>query len=429
MLTATQCRNAKAKDRPYKLTDGKGLYLEVKPSGVKAWRYRFELVREGERKESVFAIGDYATPPMGETDQQAKARRAGGCFTLAEAREERGKARALVRQGINPARQRRLDRIQLEREDTTTFERLAAEWLSLKDWEEITKARRLDMLTRVVFPKIGALPVKRITPRLVLDVLETAAKNNGPTVAAEAKRAMSGVFDLAVSTLRADSDPVYPVRKALPANKTQHKRPLTAEEIGQFLRDLAGYERNFQTVAAFRLMWLTLCRPSEVVGARWEEFDLDAAIWCISPERMKKRKEHVVPLPKQTVDLLRTVQGVTGHRAHVFPNRDNRDKPISDATLRQAVAYLGWSGRYSPHGTRTSGSTHLNEMGYPADWIERQLAHTEPNTVRRTYNHAQHVADRAGMMQRWADTLDSWRDGSFDQAENRAVVLSLRSAA
>jgi hypothetical protein len=187
MLTATECRNAKARDRPYKLTDGKGLYLEIKPNGTKAWRYRFELCREGERKESVFAIGDYATASTGETEQQAKARRAGGYFTLAEARDERAKARGLVRQGINPARQRRLDRIQREREGATTFEAVAAEWLALRDWEEITKARRLDMLRRVVFPRIGPLPVKQITPALVLDVLEAAAEQR-PHRGGEAKR-------------------------------------------------------------------------------------------------------------------------------------------------------------------------------------------------------------------------------------------------
>jgi integrase len=136
---------------------------------------------------------------------------------------------------------------------------------------------------------------------------------------------------------------------------------------------------------------------------------------------MKKRKEHVVPLPQQAVDLLRTVQGFTGHREHVFPNRDDRSKSMSDAILRKTSAYLGWAGRYSPHGTRTTGSTRLNELGYPADWIERQLAHAEPNAVRRTYNHADYLTDRAKMMQQWADTLDSWRDG--------ATVVLLRSAA
>lgn len=422
MLTDTQCRNAKPKDKPYKLLDGKGLYLEVKPNGVKAWRYRFEL-REGTAvKESLFAIGDYVVAPRGETPEDAQERRAGGRFTLAEARDERAKARALVKQGINPAHRRQLDRIRREQESATTFEAVAKEWLALKDWEDTTKARRLDMLARVVFPKIGPLSVKSITPAHILDVLNNAAKKNGLTVAAEAKRTMSGVFELAVSTLRADIDPVYPVRKALPVNKTQHKRPLDHNEIGQLLRDVARHGGRHETIAAFRLMWLTLCRPSEAVEARWAEFDLDAAIWRIPAERMKKRKEHVVPLPRQAVDMLRALHGITGHRDHLFPHRDDRSKPMVTASFRQMLNVLGWGGKYSPHATRTTGSTRLNELGFMSDWIERQLAHAEPNAVRRTYNHAEHLPERAQMMQQWADLLDSWTEG-------RANVTTLRKVA
>lgn len=411
MLTDTQCRTAKAQGKPYKLPDGKGLYLEVKPSGVKAWRYRFKLTKEGETKESLFAIGDYASAPNGETPDEAKARRAGGRFTLAEAREERAKARALVKQGINPAHSRQLDRIKREQANATTFEFVAREWLALKDWEDVTKARRLDMLARVVFPKIGALPVKSITPAHILDVLNTSAKKNGLTVAAEAKRTMSGVFELAVSTLRADADPVYPVRKALPANKTQHKRPLSAEEIGHLLRDFEGHGGRHETIAAFRLMWWTLARPSEAVEAQWAEFDLDAALWRIPAERMKKREEHKIPLPRQAVEMLRALRGITGSYAHLFPGRDDRTRPMAAASFRQALNVLGWGGKFSPHATRTTGSTRLNEMGFASDWIERQLAHAEPNAVRRTYNHAEHLADRATMMQQWADMLDAWKNG------------------
>jgi integrase len=276
------------------------------------------------------------------------------------------------------------------------------------------------MLERVVFPSIGKLPVRQITPAHVLSILKRTAKH-APTVAVEARRSMSGIFELAISTLRADTDPVYPVRKALPANKTQHKRALSTDEIGQLLRDLAEYQGNFQTVAAFRLMWLTLCRPSEVIEAQWSEVDLDRTIWHIAAERMKMRTAHAVPLPRQAVELLRAVRGVTGERTFVFPNRDDRRQPMTDNALRQALKNLGWSGRYSPHATRTTGSTRLNEMGYAADWIERQLAHVEPNAVRRTYNHADYFADRAKMMQHWADMLDGWRDG--------AKVLPLRQIA
>ena len=406
MLTDVQCRNAKPKDKSYKLPDGKGLYLEVKPNGVKAWRYRFELRESGVIKESLFAVGDYVVAPRAETPEEAQARRAGGRFTLTEARDERDKARALVKQGINPAHRRKLDRIKREQESAITFEAVAREWLALKDWMPPTKARRLDMLARVVFPKIGTLPVKSITPAHILDVLNNAAKKNGLTVAAEAKRTMSGVFELAVSTLRADADPVYPVRKALPVNKTQHKRPLDQEEIGKLLRDVDGHGGRHETIAAFRLMWMTLCRPSEALEAKWVEFDLDGAVWRIPAERMKKRKEHVVPLPEQAVKMLRTLHGLTGHRAHLFPHRDDRSKPMVAASFRQMLKALGWGGKYSPHATRTTGSTRLNEMGFPSDWIERQLAHAEPNAVRRAYNHATHLAERVQMMQAWADMLD-----------------------
>lgn len=388
MLNDIQCRNAKPQAKPFKLTDGKGLYLEVKPNGVKAWRYRFKLLG----KESVFAIGDYPA------------------ITLVDARKKREAARDLVKRGINPAHDRQLEKIKRGQEAAITFEAVALEWLTFKDWEKVTKARRLDMLKRVVFPTIGHLPIKQVTPAHVLDIIRERGKVS-PTVAAEARRTMQGVFDLAICTLRADTDPVHPVRKALPTNKTQHKRALGDDEIGQLLRDLEGHKGNYQTGVAFKLMWLTLCRPSEAIEAEWKEFDLDAALWKIPAGRMKKRKEHVMPLPSQAVEVLRSMYAITGEHTHVFPNRDDRTKPMTAATMRQALKTLGWAGKYSPHATRTTGSTKLNEMGYRFDWIEKQLAHVEMNAVRRTYNHADYLTDRTAMMQRWADFLGEMKQG------------------
>jgi integrase len=407
MLTDTKIRNAKPKDRPYRLTDQRGLVLEVKPNGVKAWRYRFAL----DGKESMFALGDYATAPAGETDDEAAARRAGGLLTLAEARDEHLKARALVKQGINPAHARQIDRKKRVLDMATTFEAVSIEWLGLKDWEEVTKKRRLDMLKRVVFPTIGAMPVKQITPPVILQILKEAADKRGPSVMAEAKRTMYGIFELAAETFRVDANPVHQWREALPKNKTQHKRALEVAEVGQLLRDVDGWSGRHETVTAFRLMWLTLCRPSEATEARWEEFDLDAGLWKIPAARMKKRKDHTIPLPRQAVQLMQAMHTVTGRHAHCFPHRDDRTKPMVVASWRQMLHVLGWSGKYSPHATRTTGSTRLNEMGYSPDWIERQLAHTEPNAVRRTYNHAEHLTDRAKMMQQWADLLDAWQKG------------------
>lgn len=395
-------RGAKPADKAYKIAAGNGLYLEVTPGGSKLWRWKYRIGG----KENRYAMGSYPD------------------LSLKEAREEAENARKLVKQGIHPAQQKRLDRIKSGLEQANTFEAIAQEWLALKDWEEITKKRRLDMLRRVVFPHIGKLPMRQITPAHILDILTKSAKANGVSVAAEARRTMSAVFEFAVSTLRADTDPVYPVRKSLPPNKTQHKRPLSSNEIGELLRDVDGHGGSYQIQCAFNLMWLTLARPSEVIEAEWVEFDLEAAIWRIPAERMKKRKEHLIPLPSQAVTLLRGMHTITGTKRHVFPHRDDKTKPMVSASFRQMLNVLGWAGKFSPHATRTTGSTRLNEMGYSPDWIERQLAHEEPNAVRRTYNHADYLKDRANMMQHWADLLEQWKKG-----ESNIVPIKKGSAA
>lgn len=412
ITTDTQCRKAKPESSTYRQPVEKGLYFEVKPSGVKTWLYRFEIEVNGARKESIFTIGQYGISPAGETPEQAKSRHDQGVFTLAEAREERAKARGLVKQGISPVRNREVAKLKNQFQVSDVFDAFAEEWVKRKGWEESTKRRVLNMLKRVLFPHIGKLPLRQIFPAQILDVLTKAAENNGVSVMNEAKRTLWGIFEMAQETDRVDSNPVRQWRGVLPANKTQHKRALTKEEIGQLLRDISGYERNFQTVGALLLMWLTLCRPNEVIGARWCEINLDTATWLIPAERMKKRKEHKVPLPRQAVELLRRLKEVNGHREHVFPNRDDRTKPMTDATLRQALKYLNWATKFSPHATRTTGSTRLHEMGFNSDWIERQLAHIDQNNVRRTYNHADYFSDRAQMMQVWADFLDAQREGA-----------------
>lgn len=387
MLTDAHCRSAKPREKLYRLNDQRGLYLEVKPTGVKAWRYRFAL----NGKSSMIGLGDYPA------------------VRLSEARERSEAARKLVKEGVNPAQQRQLDRVRQANEATNTFDVIAKEWLQTKDWEDITKNRRLDMLERVVFPNIGKLPVREVTSAQILNILQSTFKRGAPSVAAEARRTMSGVFEYAVATLRADSDPVWPVRKALPTNKTQHKAALTTDQIGKLLRDFDNHRCSFQLNYCIQLMWWTLGRPSEVAEAEWEEFDLEAAIWRVPSRRMKARKEHIVPLPRQAIQMLKVLQGITGNRTHLFPGRDNRQMPMAVASMRQALKVLGWSGKYSPHGTRTTGSTRLNELGYRPDAIEAQLAHADQNNVRRAYNHATYFDERRSMMQDWADHLDVWR--------------------
>lgn len=392
-VSDTRLRAAKAQDKPYKIACGGGLYLEVMPSGSKLWRWKYRLGG----KENRFALGSYPQT------------------LLREAREQTETARKLVEQGVHPSHQKKIDKIKAGHERANTFQLIAEEWLATKDWEPITKDRRLKMLRRLVFPHIGRFAASRIKSIQVLDVLKRLDKENGPAVAAEARRTMSAVFEFAIATLRAEVDPVYPVRKAIPANKTQHKRALSAEEVGDLLSDLERHGGQFQIHAAFRLMWLTLARPSEVVEAEWSEIDLDAKVWRIPAERMKKRKPHVIPLSKQACELLKGMQTLTGRWKHVFVHRDSKQRPMVTASFRQMLHVLGWAGRFSPHATRTTGSTRLNELGFSSDWIERQLAHDDPNGVRRTYNHADHLSDRATMMQQWADLLDAWAAASVQR--------------
>jgi integrase len=397
-VSDTRLRAAKAQDKPYKIACGGGLYLEVMPSGSKLWRWKYRLGG----KENRFALGAYPQT------------------LLREAREQSEAARKLVERGVHPSHHKKIEKIKAGNERANTFELVAEEWLGQKDWESITKDRRLGMLRRLVFPHIGRFAVNRIESPQIVSILKRIEKENGLAVAAEARRSMSSVFEFAIATARATTDPVYPVRKSIPPNKTQHKRALNAEEVGDLLSDLERHGGQFQIHAAFRLMWLTLARPSEVVEAEWSEIDLDAKVWRIPAERMKKRKPHVIPLSDQACELLKGMQTLTGRWKHVFVHRDSKQRPMVTASFRQMLHVLGWAGRFSPHATRTTGSTRLNELGFSSDWIERQLAHDDPNGVRRTYNHADHLSDRATMMQKWADLLDSWAAASVERKRQAA---------
>lgn len=395
-------RALKPADKPYKQSVGESLYLEVTPGGAKLWRWKYRI----DGKENRYSLGGYPE------------------LSLKEAREAVGAARKLVKQGLHPAQQKKLERIKTTHQQADTLEAITKEWLALKDWEEITKKRRKDMLKRVVFPTLGELPIRQITSPMILDVLKKAETNNGLSVRDEAKRTLFGIFEFALEMERVEVNPVRQWKTALPKNKTQHKRALDKTEIGKLMRDTDNPGGSLQTQCAFKLMWLTLARPSEVVEAEWAEFDLEKAIWRIPAERMKMRKEHVVPLPTQAIEVLRRMSVISGDRKHVFPHRDDRAKPMVAASFRQMLKVLGWGGKYSPHATRTTGSTRLNEMGFTADWIERQLAHAELNAVRRTYNHADHLKDRAKMMQHWADLLDEWK-----RSDSNVIPIKQEAAA
>lgn len=390
-LTDAKIRNTKAGDKPLKLTDGGGLYLEIRPAGTKLWRLRYRI----DGKENVFAIGGY--PEIG----------------LADARDAREKAKALIRQGIHPSHNRQAERLANSAANANTFEAVAREWIKKKtpSWTPYYLRQVERFMVADVFPFVGKLPIRSVSAAHLLEILNRIEGRGAATVALLVRQWSSAVFRYAVATLRADADPAAALKGAIQRPRVQHHKPLTREQIGEFSKALEQYGGYRTTVIALRLMLLTFVRTVELRKAEWIEFDLDRAEWRIPAERMKMREPHIVPLSAQAVELLRELSSLTGGRQLLFPNYRKPNECMTATTLNRALERMGFNGKdsigFSAHGFRATASTMLNEMGYRADVIERQLAHAERNKVRASYNQAEYLEERRQMMQAWADDIDA----------------------
>jgi integrase len=390
VLTDANVRNAKPGPSPKKLPDGGGLYLEVRPTGSKLWRYRYRIAG----KENVFALGEYPA------------------VSLAEARTQRAEARALVKKGIHPAHQRRAALLATHAANANTFESVAREWIERKksNWSPYYARQVENFLSSDVFPSVGSLPIRAVTAAHLLDIVRRVEGRGAETVALNIRQWCSAIFRYAVSTLRADTDPAASLKGAIQRPKTEHHKPLSRTQIADFATALESYGGYRTTVIALRLMLLTFVRTKELRQAPWCEFDPDRAEWRIAAERMKMREPHIVPLSRQAVTLLRELYTHTGGRPMLFPNHRNPDDCMTMTTLNRALERMGFNGRgtigFSAHGFRATASTMLNELGFRSEVIERQLAHAERNKVRASYNQAEYLDERRSMMQQWADLVD-----------------------
>jgi integrase len=410
-LTDAKIRNTKPEAKPVKLADGGGLYLEVRPTGAKLWRYRYRIAG----KENVFAVGEYFNDKRG------------GHVSLDEARTERDKARALVKQGIHPAHHRQAERLATHAENANTFEAVAREWIAKKKsgWTAYYLRQVERFMEADVFPKIGKLPIRSVTAAHLLEIVKLIEGRGAETVAVLVRQWASAIFRYAVATLRADSDPAAALKGAIHRPKVEHHKPMTRDQIGDFVKALDGYAGYRTTVIALRLMLLTFVRTVELRGAEWSEFDLDRAEWRIPAERMKMRETHIVPLSWQAVELLRELHTYTGGRAFLFPNYRNPKACMTATTLNRALERMGFNGKdsigFSAHGFRATASTILNETGFRPDVIERQLAHAERDKTRASYNQAEYLPERRAMMQQWADMVDSIAAGGAVTPIKRAA--------
>jgi len=383
MLTDTKVRAARATENPYKLADSRGLYLQVNPNGGRYWRFNYRF----NGKQKTLALGTYPDVP------------------LARARERHYEARRELAEGIDPGAAKQAV--------SRDFETVARAWLA--HWRPGRSERYVDyVVTRLegdVFPDIGARPVAELTAAEFRDAVRKVERRGAAEIARRLLQNCGQIMRYAVANDLAPRNPVAEVKPSdiLTARKKRNYPRVTARELPDLLRAIDGYAGGEHTRLALQLMALTFVRTSELIGARWPEFDLKGSRWDIPAERMKMKTPHVVALSKQAKAILERLQAISFDREFVFPGDLNPHKPMSNNTLLFALYRMGYRSRMTGHGFRGVASTILHEQGWPHEHVELQLAHQERNAVSAAYNHALYLEPRAKMMQAWADHLDQLR--------------------
>jgi integrase len=392
MLSDIAVRNAKAAAKPYRLADEKGLYLEVVPSGGKLWRMKYRF----SGKEKRLALGVYPT------------------VTLRDAREKRDAARKLLANAIDPSVERRIQKASRIERAANSFETVAREWFAKRspNMADSHSSRVLRALERDVFPWLGTRPVAEVTAPELLLILRRVEGRGAAETAQRLRQICGQVFRYAIATGRAERDPAADLKGAIIVPRGGRFPAITEPKaLGALLHTLWGYQGTFVVRSALRLAPYTFVRPGELRKAEWRELDLDGALWKIPGPRMKGRVEHLVPLSRQAVEVLRELQPLTGSGRLVFPSVRSAERAMSDNTVLAALRRLGVDkSEMVGHGFRAAASTLLNEQGWNRDAIERQLAHNERDPVRAAYHRADYLAERRRMMQAWADYLDGLRE-------------------
>ncbi|HHZ2185584.1 TPA: tyrosine-type recombinase/integrase [Escherichia coli] len=387
-LNDMQIRRAKPEAKAYTFGDGLGLSLLIEPNGSKSWRFRYRYAG----KPKMISLGVYPT------------------ITLADARSRRDEARKLVAEGKNPSEVRKEQKLAMQTESENAFEKIAREWHQLKSakWSAGYASDIMEAFKNDIFPYVGTRPVGEIKPLELLNVLRKIEKRGALEKMRKVRQRCSEVFRYAIATGRAEYNPAADLSSALEVHQSNHFPFLKADEIPDFLRALEGYSGSKLVQIATKLLMITGVRTIELRAALWQEFDLDNAIWEIPAERMKMRRPHLVPFepPRFSwrVDLLNELKIMTGNYRYVFPGRNDPNRPMSEASINQAIKRIGYGGKVTGHGFRHTLSTILHEQGFESAWIEIQLAHVDKNSIRGTYNHAQYFSGRKSMMD-WYSNL------------------------
>jgi integrase len=380
-------KSAKPREKAYKLFDGLGLYLEVMPNGAKYWRWKYRF----RGKESRLAFGVYPDVSLGD------------------ARDKCYESRKLLKDGVDPGLNRKMTKGAGEGAEHT-LEGVGREWLEKfsANWTPGYKADVQSRLERDVFPWFTGRLLKDIKAPELLDCLRRVEKRGALESAHRTKNNCSAIFRYGIATGRAEHDISADLRGALPPYKRTHHPSITdPEQVGVLLRAIEGYNGSLVTRSALNLAPLLFVRPGELRHAEWSEVNFDKAEWRIPAKKMKMREQHIVPLSRQALMILKELKPLTERSRYIFPSTRTADKPMSENTVNAALRALDYDKtEMTGHGFRSMASTLLNERGYKSDAIERQLAHGERDKVRGAYNFAEFLPERRTMMQEWADYLD-----------------------
>lgn len=393
-LTDIAIRQAKATEKPFKLSDGGGLHLLVTPTGGKLWRlaYRFD------GKQRQLAFGGYPE------------------VTLKDARARRDAAKETLAAGVDPGAKAKIEKRTRQIASGNTFGLISAEYVTrlIDEGRADATIEKVRWLLSLAMPALDKRPISEISAAEVLAVLRAIEKRGTHETARRLRSTIGTVFRFAIATTRAENDPTFALKGALITPKVKHRAAVTDPKgIGALLRAMDDFEGQATTHAALNLMAILFPRPGELRMAEWSEFDLDRAVWTIPASRTKMRRPHRIPLARQAVTILRDLQAITGAGKLVFPCVRTTSRPISENTLNAALRRLGYGkDEATAHGFRATASTVLNQsLLWHPDVIERQLAHVEANDVRRAYDRGEHWDERVKMMNWWADHLDALREG------------------
>ncbi|EBS4565301.1 integrase [Salmonella enterica subsp. enterica serovar Tanger] len=385
-LTDLEIRRSKPREKPYTLNDGNGLSLLIEPNGARGWRFRYRF----DGKPKMLSLGTYPTT------------------SLNDARKKRDEAKKLVVTGINPSDVRKREKQDRQAEIDNTFEVIAREWYGkrLDRWSASYADEMIKTFENDVFPYIGNRPITEIKPMELLGVLSLLDERGATEKLRKIRQRCGEVWRYAIVTGRAEYNPAPDLVSAFAPHKKEHYAFLKVDELPEFFRVLNAYSGSPLVKTAMRLQVLTGLRPGELRQGEWSEINFEKEIWEVPAERMKKRRPHCVPLPKQAIFLLEQIKPITGQYRFIFPGRIQHSKPMSEMAMNVLIRRIGYAGRVTGHSFRHTMSTVLHEQGFNTAWIEMQLAHVDKNSIRGTYNHAQYLDGRREMLQWYADMID-----------------------